>query len=261
MKILLSEWIKTKRTPTRWLTFLVPIIFSLFVIWYISIRPMTPDIPIFLFEIFFMVWTVIIIPLGAGLISGLMIHQEELAGSFTGFLGTKLPRRDLYLGKFIMLIFLAAVSIIIGVLTLILGISFIPNMSMFWPIFIIATLMAIIGVIPLLAFHLWISFAWGMGASIGIGGGGLLIAAITATGLGDKIWYFIPWAWPVRLSMLPGAYLLYKSDMNFPPEIISSGIIIKQAINGLIPAAIFLVIMLVGGIIWFKRWEGRKVYE
>lgn len=261
MKILSSEWIKTKRTPIRWLIFLVPVIFAALLIGYYSIRAISADIQISIFQVFFEVWTAMVIPLGAGLISGLMIHQEELAGSFNGFLGCKLPRHDLYLGKFAILALSSTGSILIATLSLVVGFSVILKISIAWPIFIAAAIMAIIGTIPLLAFHLWISFAWGMGASIGIGGAGLLIAALMGTTLGDKVWQFVPWAWPIRLSMLPGAYLLYKPGMDYPPEVISSGFVINQAIIGFVPAAVFFAVMLFGGLVWFKRWEGRKAYE
>lgn len=261
MKIFISEWIKTKRTPIRWLTFFTPVIFVALIVWYFSLKAITLDTQVSIFQAFFEVWTALVIPLGAGLISGLMIHQEELAGSFNGFLGSKLPRRALYLGKLTMLILLTSASTLLALLALLAGLSFILNIPLSWPIFIIAALMAMIGTLPLLAFHLWISFAWGMGASIGIGGGGTLIAALMATSLGNKIWQYVPWAWPVRLTGLAGAYLLYLPGMKYPPEIISSGFIADQAIKGLIPAAVFFLVMLVGGLIWFKRWEGRKISD
>ncbi|MEQ6359820.1 ABC-2 type transport system permease protein [Thermoanaerobacter thermohydrosulfuricus] len=260
MSILASEWIKTKRTPIRWLTFLAPMIFSGLIIWYFSLRPIKMDTQISIFQAFFEVCTAFVIPLGAGLISGIMIHQEELAGNFNGLLLNKLPRQKLYLGKLATVILLASISTLIATLVLLVGVGFVLNIPISWLIFIIAALMAIIGSIPLLAFHLWISFAWGIGASIGIGGGGVLIAALMVTSLGDRIWQFVPWAWPVRLSMIPGAYLLYKSGMNFLPETISIGVAIKQIIYSLIPAIIFFVIMLIGGIMWFNKWEGRKIY-
>ncbi|QXM05468.1 lantibiotic immunity ABC transporter MutG family permease subunit [Crassaminicella indica] len=261
MRILWSEWIKTKRTPIRWLVFLMPVIFSGFIIWYYSNLTIKADVQISIFQTFFEIWSVLIIPLGAGLISGLMIHQEELAGSFNGLLGAKLQRRDLYLGKLAIIILCVSVSTLIAVVTLGVGLVFILNISITWWIFIVSAIMLIIGMLPLLAFHLWISFAWGMGASIGIGGGGMLIAALMVTSLGDKVWKFVPWAWPVRLSILPGAYLLYKLGMKYPPELVSSGYIINQILEGLIPTLTLFIVMLICGIIWFKKWEGRKVYE
>lgn len=261
MRIIISEWVKTKRTPVRWLAFFTPVIFAAFIVWYFSLRVITKDIQVSIFQAFFEVWTALVIPLDTGLISGIMIHQEELAGGFNGFIGSKLPRRDLYLGKLTMLILLTSTSTLLAVLALLVGSSFVLNIRISWPIFIIAAIMAMIGTLPLLAFHLWISFAWGMGASIAIGGGGALIAALMATSLGNNIWQYVPWAWPVHFTGVAGTYLLYLHGMKSPPETIYSGFIVDQAIKGLVPAAVFFASMLAGGLIWFKRWEGRKISD
>jgi len=261
MKILLSEWMKTKRTPVRWITFLTPVIFAALIVWYFSFRTITADTQISIFEAFFEVWATMVIPVGAGLIPGIMIHQEELAGCFNGFLGSKLPRRDLYVGKFIMLALLASVSTLLGVLALIIGSSLFLRISVSWSIFLRAAIMAMIGTLPLLAFHLWISLAWGMGASIGIGSGGILIAALMATSLGDQIWPFVPWAWPVRLSLLTGAELLDLTGMNLPSSVKVSDYITSQAVKCFIPAAVLFAVLLSGGLIWFQKWEGRKLTD
>lgn len=258
MKILAAEWIKTRRTPIRWIVFLTPVIFAALVIGYYSMRAISTDIQISIFEVFFGVWTIIVITFGSGLISALMIQQEELAGGFNGLLGSKLPRQKLYLGKLAILILSATGSIMAATILLVIGLNVILKISVSWPIFIAGAIMAVIGTIPLLAIHLWISFAWGMGASIGIGGAGLLIAGLMGTSLGDEVWYFVPWAWPLRLSMLPGAYLLYKPGMDFFTD---TNLIINQAIIGIVISSLFFSVVLLGGLLWFKRWEGRKVYE
>lgn len=254
MQILSAEWIKTKRTAIRWFSLLTPIICSVLIIWYYSLRTITTDTQISIFEAFFEVWTAIIIPITAGLLSGFMIHQEEMAGSFNGFLISKSSRLKLYLGKLIMLILLTTASILIAIVILVIGLNYAAHVSVSVPVFISAAIIAAVSAIPLLAFHLWISFAWGMGASIGIGGGGLLIAALMITNIGDKMWQYIPWAWPVRLSIFRGLYLVH-----LPDSVLNYGI--HQAIKGIISALVFFIIMLVGGLIWFKKWEGRKVYD
>lgn len=37
---------------------------------------------------------------GVGVFAGFLVHEEELAGNFNGFLGTGISRFQLYLGKF-----------------------------------------------------------------------------------------------------------------------------------------------------------------
>lgn len=260
MRILSAEWLKTKRTPIRWVVFLCPAVFSMLIIGYFSLRETSDQTQIFIFEAYFEVLTALIMPIGAGLISGFMIHQEEMAGGLNGFLGSKLPRLHLYIGKLLMLVLLTAASILSATLTLVLGLSFI-HISVLWPIFILAGILVVFSIIPLLTFYLWISFAWGMGASIGLGGVGILIAALMATNLGNTVWYYVPWAWPVRFSLLPGAYLLDLTGMTLPPSMISSGYVYTEFIKGIIPAALFFVMVLTGGLIWIHKWEGRKIYE
>lgn len=261
MKILITEWHKTKRTPIRWVTFLVPIFFAAIIVWYFSVKTITTETEISIFQVFFEVWTALVIPLGAGLISGLMVYQEELAGSFRGFLGSKLSPKVLYLGKLTMLILLALISTLFAVLILLIGLSFILNIHIAWPIFILSAIIAILSALPLLVFHLWISFSWGMSSSIGIASGGILIAALMATSLGNRIWQFVPWAWPVRLTRLTGAYLLYLPYLNSSPEMITLGLMINKGIKVLITSLALFVILLVGSLIWIERWEGRRIND
>ncbi len=62
----------------------------------------------------------------------------------------------------------------------------VPFGATIW-LFLSAAGLVVIGTLPLLAIHLWVSFAWGMGASIGISIGGILMAAILGlTSVGEK---------------------------------------------------------------------------
>lgn len=258
--VLSMEWLKTRRTPVRWLTFVTPVALAALLVWYFSLKAITPDIRPVMYQTFFEIWTALVIPMGVGLLAGIMIHQEELAGSFNGLLGSGLSRTSIYFGKLIMLMLLSMASTLLATFILVAGIKYGLNIPVPWPFFILAALMAEIGTLPLLAFHLWLSLAWGMGASIGFGGGGILIAALMgATSFGNTVWQFIPWAWPVRLAMLPGIYLL--SWTGFPSPLLSSGYVWHETLKGVIPALIVFIVLTIGGLLWFKKWEGRKVYD
>jgi len=262
MKILYAEWLKTKRTAIRLLTFCMPVVYAALIIGYFALRGIDKNTQILVFQGFFEVWTVCVIPLGIGILSGLIVHYEELAGNFNGLLSSKVSRNSLYWSKFLLSVLIMTASTLIATIVLGVGIDVFLGVSIGWPIFIAASILAIIGTIPLLALHLWASFRWGMGASIGISIGGMLMAALMgATNLGDKIWQFIPWTWPVRLAILPGAYLQFTEGMQFPPEVISSGFVLNQLAMGLTVSSLCLVAALIGGIIWFNKWEGRKSYN
>lgn len=255
LKLLLSEWLRTKRTAVRWLTFCMPIIFSLCTAAYLAAREGSTQA--FAFEGFFTIWTVFIIPAGIGILAGFIVQEEELAGNFSGYLGTGLSRVRLYAGKFLLLFFCVAVCTFIAVLILCAGMkAAVPAGVTVW-VFVAGAALAVIVALPLLALHLWISFAWGMGASVGISFGGLLMAAILGlTGLGSGLWPFIPWTWPVKLGMLAGTYFLKDAGSLSQTEITSG--LIKTASTGLGAAAAGLILFLIGGMIWFNIWDGRK---
>ncbi len=253
VKILSAEWLKTKRTPMRWVVFFAPIIYSIFLLWYFSLKKITPNLQNNIFQYFFEGWTTMIIPIVVGLISGFIIYEEELAGSFNGFLGCKLSRTSLYLGKLTMLILFTSVSIIIATFVLVFGLALFINIKVSWMIFIRAAAFTEIGTIPLLAFNLWLSLAFGMGASIGFGGAGIVISALLIY-IGDKVWQFVIWAWPYRLSMIQFFYL--------PGESIKyHKYIFHETIKGIIPVTLSFIVISILGLIWFNKWEGRKSYD
>ncbi|UZQ85725.1 lantibiotic immunity ABC transporter MutG family permease subunit [Thermoclostridium stercorarium] len=197
-----------------------------------------------------------------GVLTGITVHQEELAGNFSGLLLNSVSRHRLYWAKLLMLLLSTGISTTTAVLTVGVGFKIILGVSMNWIIFISAAVFTVIGTIPLLALHLWAGFKWGMGTSIGIGAAGLLVAALMGvTVLGDKVWQFVPWTWPVRLSMLCGIYLQFIENMQASLDIINLGFISKQLTTGLMSVLFCFAVAGTGGTIWFNRWEGRKSYE
>lgn len=258
MRLLVSEWIRTKRTAIRWLTFFMPIVVAVCAVVYLASR--TGSTQEFAFEGFYSIWTAFIIPVGVGILAGYIVHEEELAGNFSGFLGSGLSRAKLYLGKFLLLTFCSIICTFIAAFILYLGLNFIVLENASAAIFLGAAALTVIGTLPLLAIHLWISFAWGMGASIGMSFGGILMAVIFGTtSLGEHLWMFIPWTWPVKLGMLPGTYFIKGSSMLSSSEIIANAT--QTASLGLVVTVVALTLFLLGGIIYFRNWENKKGAE
>ncbi len=255
IRILSSEWLRTKRAAIRWLTLCVPVIFSFCVIAYLVARPETSLE--FVFEGFFTIWTVFMLPLEVGILAGAAVQEEELAGSFRGFLGTGISRTKLYLGKYLLLFFCLSVCTLLATLVLYIGLRFVlPTEDAGW-LFWQAAALAMLGTLPIVAIHLWASFAWGMGASVGISIAGILMAAIFGlTGLGSNVWMFVPWTWPVKLGMLPGTNFLKATSVLSMTELAAGAT--YTALVGLTAIFVCLLLTLIGGAIWFNMWEGKE---
>lgn len=249
MRILLAEFIKTKRTSIPWLIFFMPIVVSLCILGYLIIRSnISTD---FIYEGFITVWTGMFFPILIGLFSGLIINEESLAGNFNGLLNNSISRWKIFLGKFFtVLIFITITSIIAtGVLTLGMSI-FVPNGGNF-SMFFLSIFSAILGSLPIIIISLVLSFALNMGASIGMGICGVIMAIlIGSTSLGNNIWYYCPWAWPVKMSFYP--YMYFNSSID-TLKLVTSQYILTISIS-----LIVFIVLLALSIIWFNRWEGRK---
>lgn len=249
MSLLWSEWLKTKHTVIRWFIFFLPLCFAGLGIAYMKYRSEISSA--FVFEGFYMIWSAVIIPIGAGLLTGFLIHEEEMAGNFNNILNTEISRVKLYAGKFIFsVISLTLCTLLVSLIHSIGMAAVLPGRAnISW--FFMAALLTAVGTFPILAIHLWISFLWGMGTSIGVGICGILMAVlIGTTSLGNEVWVLLPWSYPVKMAMFPMASSFLSGTMMIEA--------ILQLIKEFCFSMIFSVIFLSGGMFWFRKWEGRK---
>ena len=108
-----------------------------------------------------------------------------------------------------MLVLLTTLSTGLAVGTLVIGVKYGLGIPLALHPFIFGGIIVGLAAIPLAVFHLWISLAFGMGPSIGVGGIGLLLGALSLTSLGDSYWQYLPWGWTARFAMVPGACYYY----------------------------------------------------
>ncbi|MED0679099.1 lantibiotic immunity ABC transporter MutG family permease subunit [Aneurinibacillus thermoaerophilus] len=259
LKILSSEWIKTKRTTIRLIVFVTPIIYPIFMLWYFSRYNDPSSWQIKIYGGFFEVLTVSL-PIIISLFTGLISYQEEKSGNFINLLAGPVSRAKFYFGKLFLLILSAIVDIFLATFLMLLGMRYILHVdNIHYDLFLQGVLLSVIGSLILFSMHMLISFALGMGASIAIGGGGFLISAIIgATVVGDNIWQFIPWAWTVRLSQVP-MLLMPEAKHAFGMQL--SNLYFQELLKGIVPAIICFILVTIIGLIWFNRWEGDKSYE
>lgn len=234
-----ADFIKLKRTPIVYIHILIPITgASLFLLYY-SISSWDTSTKL----ITYIRTLSIIFPLLIGIITGIIVEQEEQAGSLQNMLMILKRKSTSYCSKLLVILALSVISIIIA--TFVFAFIF-KSYSLVFYTKIAVTLF--IGNIFLYILHLFISFRFGKGASIGLGIVGVLIAALMRTGLGDSIWEFAPWAWAIRLCDFIMLMELNQLGLNEMFLAVSKGILI---------IIISIFVSLIFSLSWFNRWEGR----
>lgn len=249
--LLRAEWLKTKRTALRPLVFFAPFAMGGVLAWYVAGRPWIA--PGTAFSGFFSVWAVLVLPLGLAVCAGQLVQEEEEAASLHGLLLCTRPRAVCYLTKLIVLLAAAALATALAVSVFCAGLQFDGGALR---LYAGAAAAAWLAAVPLAAFYLWLAFAAGMGAAVGAGMGGMLVAAfIGGTLLGDAIWPFIPWAWPVRLASAVAIVRTPGMDAA------ALAAFLEKAHWACALAVISGILMTVGGMCWFVRWDGRSASD
>lgn len=105
--------------------------------------------------------------------------------------------------------------------------------------------------IALYLFHFIIAFSFGRTINLSLGAIELLTAALLTTSLGDRLWYYIPCCYGVRLSSM---WLLRYT--------VKDGLLLsyfnKQISYGLASAVFMIILSAVILLIWGSKWESRK---
>lgn len=252
-KCLYSDFQKLKHTPFIWIHFIVPSLYAIFFIAYLSIRDVPKQGFIYLGFIEIIAVT---FPFMIGLLCGLIASQEESAGHFQVIRGGATSRSIKYVSKILILVMMGAFSVYLSISIFLIGLRYIVNVpNINYLLFITAGLWIILGSVILYIMHLFVSFIFGMGPSTFLGGFGLLVTALMNTGLGDQVWKFIPWAWSIRLVDMIGLIRFKEIDIDLVPYLINEIYAAKLII------VVVTIVIGISSILWFKNWEGRKFYE
>ncbi|WP_099203874.1 lantibiotic immunity ABC transporter MutG family permease subunit [Scatolibacter rhodanostii] len=239
-----SDFYKIKRTPVLWLHVAIPLLGTFAFLGYYHI---VPDNHQFSRISGFLEVLCIVFPALIGLFCGLMAAQEEQAGGYQFMLtGTK-SRATAYLSKLFLLLLLSAFSIALAI-----GVFAIGYTTISIPFYLRATFAIWGGTVFLYVLHLFVSFRFGRGASIGLGIFGCLISALMLTGLGDSIWQWVPWSWNARFCDNMILAMQTPSAAALATANIQTGAIICTAAS---------ILSIAASLLWFRCWNGAKSNE
>ncbi|MFU0825890.1 lantibiotic immunity ABC transporter MutG family permease subunit [Clostridium sp.] len=244
-----SDLYKLRHTLILWMHILIPLLCSVIFLAYYSISSWKAKDKVSAYFEF----VAVTFPLLIGLICSMVVSQEEQAGNFQELLTGSKWRWAALISKLILFILGSFFFIFIALSIFGIGFQYVLNENNFTlSCYVQVGIGLLLGNIILYILHTFLSLRYGKGASIGGGIVGSLICAIMITGLGDRIWKVIPWAWAVRFC-----------DYSVLSEINSSlyNMVQSELKEGVIIMAIDTLVALVMILIWFSSWEGRKSLE
>lgn len=249
-----SDFQKQKHTPIFWIHIIIPIIGSFFFLVFYSLYGRLES---FEKHATYFEFLGIIFPILIGLICGMIASQEEQAGEFQVLLSSTQSRNTTYLSKLLMLLFMGMLSVFLVLGLMLLGLKFIFHVSNIpYLLYLKAFGWLIFSNVFIYVFHLFISLQFSRGASILLGISGTLIAALMVTGLGDKCWTYLPWAWAVRFCEFT---VLNSMSIEMHKQLPAFWYQSAEKATWFMIA--ITIISLILSLIWFKYWEGRKSYE
>lgn len=187
-------------------------------------------------------------PLLIGIITVMVSEQELQAGSFQVFLCVPGKKYIPHFAKLAVLLIFGLLASFIAVLGF--GMMFWTMGNKILPLSLYpkAAVLLFIGNLPLYMLQYILSFAYEKGIGLGFGIIGSLLSALLLTGLGDRIWTFLPWSIAIRLcSILVESEAANRSFTN------NSGV--GKGFLYLLISSILLLFVLK---LWSEKWEGRK---
>lgn len=240
MREFFSNFTKIKRTPIILLHLLLPIVVTtLFLVYYaFAGYHIFPDVRLFfvILQICYPIFVSIVVPI--------LINLDRNINNIQNALGLVESRKSVYLGKFLFLLFLSAISMIIYELCFYVGVNLFLDISItHFGFYLVIFYIFLFGSSFLYLLQVTIAFRFGSSISVLLGIAGTILAGYFENAIGDKIWPIIPWEWGVRFLE---NYFGFSSTPAFP---------------GIISLIIITSIVLVLSLLWFNRWEGKVIQE
>ncbi|MDO5718616.1 MAG: lantibiotic immunity ABC transporter MutG family permease subunit [Tissierellia bacterium] len=239
---LYADFYKTKKTYIPYLHLLLPLGFAILAIIYAISTSLNK-------ESLLSAYLSIIgaaFPLIIGIVCAKIGEIEAEAGHFQAIFTMGISRKTSYLSKLSSLLIAGFLSVCLIIVPFLAFLKVKDS-----GLYLYSIILLIAGGVFVYILHLFVSFNYGSGASIGIGVLETLFALLGLTGLGDRIWYYLPAMWSARLASL-FVFCKFNLDISY----------FYSEMTKWIPLfAIYISIALIFSLIWFERWEGRKNFE
>jgi ABC-2 type transport system permease protein len=247
-----SEWIKLRRTPAAWLTVLFPIVCILGIGWYLAVshRLSWNNLLSYAFGFWITLWPAA----GVALQTALAADYDRQEKRWQALRVRPVALEALFGAKLLVQGFhLLLHSLLMSGLILISGILLRVPGEMPWLLLLLLALICTFLTLPLQVLYTWVATATGIGMAIALGAVGLLLETLLgATSMGDRVWLFVPWAWPMRLFMLlSGVWINVYGNFS----LLMAQPILRPIPIPLVATLILLIGITIASLRWFCRIE------
>ncbi|MGN7477759.1 lantibiotic immunity ABC transporter MutG family permease subunit [Solibacillus silvestris] len=250
-RCLLSEFKKRKRSLFLLLHLSIPLILPCTFVMYLLSRnnSISSEASYIIFFELIGVGT----PVITSIICGIVADSENEAGHFQNMIGIIQSKTMPFISQTTMMIFSYSAALFSMILIYSLALKFlIGENEVHFTLYFLTGIIFIVASIFQYFFYQVIGYKYGIGVCSIFGFGGLVIAALSLTSIGDKIWGFLPWAWANRFSEHLAHYWKMPDIMLFNNPMLATGF------------RFFLISttgMIVLSSIWINNWSGRKTTD
>lgn len=250
-RCLLSEFKKRKQGIFLLLHLGIPLILAGILVLYFLSRDVSisAEVSYIIFFELIGVGTPVII----SIICGMVADSENEAGHFQNILRLIQSRHIAFVSQTTMMIssYSAAMFLTISIYTFTL--KFLVGVDeVYFTLYYLTGIIFTIASIFQYFFYQVIGYRYGIGICSICGFGGVIIAALSLTTIGDKVWGYLPWAWANRFSEYVTDYFkMTNVEMKSNPMLVTGGYSFLILTMG-----IFFL-----SIVWINRWTGRKTTD
>lgn len=252
--LVLAQWKKTKHTVIRPMVFFLPIVYSFLISLYYTFTQAqavsTEEKIIF----FFLLLNIAVLFFSAIIVS-LFIQLDKSASNFGNELRIGVSRRKLMTSK--ILFFMGLISTVEFVALLVFTIlEFFFQMNLVSVITMgLFLFTSIVFLLPTILIYVFFAYRFNFTGTLVVSVVVVLSSILMGTtGLGNQLWHFLPWTWPVKIisSILPTALYLTGNIQEMAIEILFQTLILSVVVS----AFLFLLLN-----IWYNQWEGKGSLE
>lgn len=192
-----------------------------------------------------------VFPMVIGIVTVIVSEQEVQAASCQMLLSTPCKRYIPHFAKLLVILIFGFWSSIIAVFGFGTLFRLMGNVVFPLSLYIKSAILLFLGNMTLYILQYIVSFAFGKGVGLGLGMVGSLLSALLLTGLGDRIWTFLPWGISTRFCSM-----FVESKITNVSFVDLSGVTQGVMFIGVTSAILLLILAA-----WSTKWDGRKNKE